>query len=116
MKIRKGEWDVVAQLSFQIQSKQVHGAADKLLEQLIRTAPPERSEQWNVLSFAERSLEFLRPRRGLQREIVRWRVISGCATFGRAKSSHQYGVDQRHSVTTSCDRARWIFTTVNRRK
>ena len=71
MKIRKGEWDVVAQLSFQIQSKQLHGAADKLLEQLIRTAPPERSEQWNVLSFAERSLEFLVPSPRVRREIVR---------------------------------------------
>lgn len=67
--IRKGEWDVVAQLSFQIQSKQVQGAADQLLNKLIQLELPA-SERWTTLSFAERSLEFLVPSPKVRRELT----------------------------------------------
>jgi hypothetical protein len=62
-KIAKQEWDVVAQLGFQIQNKNVDGAADELLNSLIEIAlkinPPEK---WNYLSFAARCLEFIIPK------------------------------------------------------
>jgi NACHT domain-containing protein len=70
-RIKKGEWDVVAQLAFQIQSKQVHGAADALLSLLLANRVRNQSSIWNVLSFAERSLEFLVPSPKIRREITR---------------------------------------------
>ena len=70
-RVLKGEWDVVAQLAFQIQSKQVHGAADDLLTRLLGTECPTQPDLWNSLSFAERALEFLVPSPKVRREITR---------------------------------------------
>jgi hypothetical protein len=70
-RILKGEWDVVAQLAFQVQSKQVHGAADDLLAGLLSTECPTQSDLWRLLSFAERTLEFLVPSPKVRREITR---------------------------------------------
>ena len=62
-RIKTREWDVVAQLAFQIQSKQTIGAADTLLGTLLNAAEasqiPERSF---ILSFVARSLGFLVPK------------------------------------------------------
>jgi hypothetical protein len=56
------EWDVVAQLSFQILEKNVEGAADTLLNGLLPThANPADVGQANRLDFAVRSLRFLVP-------------------------------------------------------
>lgn len=56
------EWDVVAQLSFQIMEKNVDGAADALLNALMPTHPdPTDTAQANRLDFAVRSLTFLVP-------------------------------------------------------
>jgi hypothetical protein len=71
MRISKGEWDVVAQLSFQIQAKQVHDAADELLGQILGVKTSNASERWNLLSFAERSLEFLVPTPKVRRDITK---------------------------------------------
>ncbi len=70
-KVLKGEWDVVAQLAFQIQSKQVHGAADDLLTRLMATQFQSDRDRWNALSFAERALEFLVPSPKVRRAITR---------------------------------------------
>jgi hypothetical protein len=69
-RVTNGEWDVVAQLSLQTQSKQVQGAADKLLAQLLQITHLGQTEAWNRLSFAERSLEFLVPSPKMRREIA----------------------------------------------
>jgi NACHT domain len=56
------EWDVVAQLSFQILEKNVEGAADALLNALLPTNPdPHDVAQANRLDFSVRSLAFLVP-------------------------------------------------------
>ncbi len=70
-RVFKGEWDVVAQLAFQIQSKQVHGAADDLLTRLLGANCSTQSDRWNALSFAERTLEFLVPSPKARREVTR---------------------------------------------
>jgi hypothetical protein len=61
-RIEKREWDVVAQLAFQIQNKNIESAGDELLSELTSTAislPVD--SRWNLLSFAARCLEFIIP-------------------------------------------------------
>jgi hypothetical protein len=61
--IAQAEWDVVAQLAVQIQSKQTAGAAETLLDRITETAgasPPK--ERHNLLAFGARCLRFLVPR------------------------------------------------------
>lgn len=70
-RIRRREWDVVAQLAFQIQSKRVQGAADKLLSTLLADESAQARERWNSLSFAERCLEFLVPSPRTRREVAK---------------------------------------------
>ena len=61
-KIVKREWDVVAQLAFQIQNKNVEGAGDELLTRVKNSAISlSNGEAWNLLSFATRCLEFIVP-------------------------------------------------------
>lgn len=61
-KIAKREWDVVAQLAFQIQNKQIEGAGDKLLMALLKEASnSQESNRWNLISFAVRCLNFIIP-------------------------------------------------------
>jgi len=70
-KIEMREWDVVAQLSFQLQNKQLEGAGNELLMCLVDQAKGQRGQQtWNVLSFAARCLEFIVPSPRVTREIV----------------------------------------------
>jgi hypothetical protein len=66
------EWDVVAQLAFQIQSKQIDGAADDLLAGLLGAVPGSCTEakDANILSFAARSLSFLVPTPKMVREVT----------------------------------------------
>jgi len=68
-KIVKREWDVVAQLAFQLQNKNVEGAGDELLTDLF-TRTGKRDEEWNLLSFAARCLEFIVPSPKVTREIT----------------------------------------------
>ena len=61
-KIAKGEWDVVAQLAYQIQSKNVEGAGDHLLAKAIeQTQSSDPRERWICLHFAARCLGFIIP-------------------------------------------------------
>lgn len=66
------EWDVVAQLAFQIQSRSFEDAGSDLLEELIKSSKAINSleERLNILSFAARSLEFIIPSPKVLREIV----------------------------------------------
>jgi hypothetical protein len=70
-KIAKKEWDVVAQLAFQIKSKNSEGAGDKLLTTVlyaVREAEAEEVE--NLRSFAARCLEFMVPSPKVTRKIT----------------------------------------------
>ncbi|MEQ9000044.1 MAG: NACHT domain-containing protein [Coleofasciculus sp. B1-GNL1-01] len=70
-KIAKKEWDVVAQLAFQIKGKNSEGAGDKLLTTVlyaVREAEGEEVE--NLLSFAARCLEFMVPSPKVTRKIA----------------------------------------------
>lgn len=59
-KIAKQEWDVVAQLAFQLQNKDTEDAGDDLLSILIEQADKTEGEEvWKLLSFASRTLEFM---------------------------------------------------------
>ena len=61
-RIVKREWDVVAQLAFHIQNKNVEGAGDKLLTSLAEQARKDTGDKgWALLSFAVRCLEFIIP-------------------------------------------------------
>ncbi|EDX72139.1 NACHT domain family [Coleofasciculus chthonoplastes PCC 7420] len=71
-KIAQKEWDVVAQLAFQIKSKNPEGAGDKLLTTVlyaVREAEAEEAE--NLLSFAARCLEFMVPSAKVTRKITK---------------------------------------------
>lgn len=67
--IAAGEWDVVAQLAYQLQDDNIDGAADDLLSDLLREAEGEQGDV--LLNFAARSLAFLVPRRDVCREVTR---------------------------------------------
>jgi NACHT domain-containing protein len=67
--IAAGEWDVVAQLAYQLQDDNIDGAADELLSDLLREAEGEQRDI--LLNFAARSLAFLVPRRDVCREVTR---------------------------------------------
>ncbi|MGA9099774.1 MAG: hypothetical protein WB392_12680 [Methanotrichaceae archaeon] len=70
-KIIKREWDVVAQLAFQIQNKNVEGAADQLLTILMELSKDcDNICSMNITSFAARSLEFLIPSPKVVRDIT----------------------------------------------
>jgi hypothetical protein len=61
-RIIKREWDVVAQLSFQLQNKNIEGAGDELLLNLINQSSLSNFEgDWNLLLFGARCLEFIVP-------------------------------------------------------
>jgi len=61
-RVRRAEWEVVAQLTCQIEDKQREGAGDEILTMLVKesqaSTPPEC---WNLLLFVVRCLEFIVP-------------------------------------------------------
>jgi hypothetical protein len=60
--IRRAEWDVVAQLAFQLQDDNLDGAADELLAAVLTGASePDGDGRYRLLEFAARSLSFLVP-------------------------------------------------------
>jgi len=70
-RIAKREWDVVAQLAFQIQDKKTEGAGDELLTSLLNQfRKAENEEKRNLLSFATRCLEFMVPTPKVRRDIT----------------------------------------------
>lgn len=59
-KIANSEWDVVSQLAFQLQNRNIEGAGDELLTELVNQANKNDSEErWNFLTFAASSLGFM---------------------------------------------------------
>ena len=78
-RIENREWDVVAQLAFQIQTRSLEDAADDLLSGLLERASESGSPRAraNVVSFAGRTLEFLVPSPRVTREVV-------CQALGEA--------------------------------
>ena len=70
-RIAKGEWDVVAQLSFQLLSKNVEGATEALLNSLLTQARKKGlADGKRLLSFAARALQFLVPEPKVTRKIA----------------------------------------------
>lgn len=83
--IAKREWDIVAQLAFQLQNKNVEGAGDQLLTVLLRRASrSKKQESWNLLSFAARCLEFMVPSPRVARDIT-----TACLQFCLTGASRQ---------------------------
>lgn len=77
-KIARREWDIVAQLTFQIHNRRLEGASNDLLGTLIEKSKDFRSEErWNILSFAVRCLEFIVPSPRITR-IVTIAAIEQC--------------------------------------
>ena len=69
--IEQAEWDVVAQLVVQMVSRNIHGAADDILLQILdwsENLKPEKA--LNCITFAVRCLEFLEPRESTVTRIV----------------------------------------------
>jgi hypothetical protein len=76
--IAKKEWDIVAQLAFQLQNNNVEGAGDELLAAVVATAKKEDDNTGSGLySFAARCLEFMLPNRQTVREIAE-EVLAFC--------------------------------------
>lgn len=77
-RIRRAEWDVVAQLAVQISARQRENGADESLEIMLEAAEKARSEKSrrNVLDFALRCLTFLVPRPDVVRRIVSAAVVT----------------------------------------
>jgi hypothetical protein len=70
-KIAKKEWDVVAQLAFQIKSKNSEGAGDKLITTVLYAVRESEAEEVeNLLSFAAQCLEFMVPSPSVTRKIT----------------------------------------------
>jgi len=84
-RIAKSEWDVVAQLAFQIQNKTLEDAGDELLLSLLNKAREAKEEdKWNMLSFAARCLEFIVPSPKVAR-IITTDCIELCLNWGLEK-------------------------------
>ncbi|TAK29353.1 MAG: NACHT domain-containing protein [Myxococcaceae bacterium] len=84
-KIREREWDMVAQLAFQIQSRNLGSAASRLLEFLLAAAGSvDLAERGAILSFATRSLSFLVPGAKTVREVIEG-ALEYCVDYRRAR-------------------------------
>lgn len=71
-KISKREWDVVAQLAFQIRGEYSENATDKILTTLLKAASiSDGVERENLLSFSARSLEFMTPSPNIVKELTK---------------------------------------------
>ena len=69
-RIREREWDVVAQLSLQMQNKRFEEAGDELLSALLDYAK-NKQQNWNIFSFIVRCLEFIVPSPSINKAIVK---------------------------------------------
>ncbi|QSZ67391.1 NACHT domain-containing protein [Methanofollis aquaemaris] len=70
-KISNGEWDLVAQLSLQIQNRNQEDAANELLSLILDASEGMNLQsRFNLLSFVVRSLEFIAPSPDVTKNIV----------------------------------------------
>ena len=61
-RIMKREWDVVAQLTLQMQNLNIEGAGNEILQLILDKANEEHLKiKFNLISFSVRSLEFIVP-------------------------------------------------------
>jgi hypothetical protein len=99
-RIWKGEWDVVAELAFQLQDDNIDGAADLLLGNLLTDLGGNEGRNAS-LSFASRSLSFLVPSRSTCRAVARavsrhahrWLMSTPTLGSGRARPVFDDPVD-----------------------
>jgi hypothetical protein len=92
-KIIKREWDVVAQLAFQLQNRNVEGAGDELLRTVIKQAHKTKNmEALNLLSFATRCLEFMVPSPKVTRDVTA-NCIKSCLTRAIKQTKKDIGSD-----------------------
>jgi hypothetical protein len=90
-RIANGEWDMVAQLAFQIQNNNVEGAGDDLLCRIISEASSgHKSQRLLLLSFAARALEFLVPKPNTVR-CVTLACVDWCIEFGKTQEVEDGG-------------------------
>jgi hypothetical protein len=88
-RVLREEWDVVAQLAFQIKSKSLDGAADELLSTLVDASlRAQRPRRTNGLSFAARCLGFLVPSPRVTRTIAE-AVWAETMRWGRAHAKRR---------------------------
>jgi hypothetical protein len=93
-KILKREWDVVAQLAIQMQNKNVEGAGDVLLEEIVNFAQDAALyDSINLLFFAGRCLEFMVPSPKITRIITKSTMLT-CLKLGL----YIYSFDQQKST------------------
>ncbi|MGV3524796.1 MAG: NACHT domain-containing protein [Candidatus Sericytochromatia bacterium] len=89
-RIKNAEWDVVAQLAFQIQNKNLEGAGDELIDNLKNDMNKENySEVYNVLDFMARCLDFMVPSPVTTRIIVVL-CLDNIINFSLEKSKRKY--------------------------
>jgi hypothetical protein len=70
-RIAKQEWDIVAQLAFQIKNRSAEGATDKLLNLVLdHMQKTSNIRALNLLFFASRCLEFMEPSPKLIRALM----------------------------------------------
>jgi hypothetical protein len=82
-RIELGEWDVVAQLAFQLQDDNLDGAGDDLLADLLGDDPSAVNDL--TLHFAARSLSFLVPRRETCRAVAKAVTRRACTWLFEAR-------------------------------
>ncbi|MBI2266486.1 MAG: hypothetical protein HYU64_15200, partial [Armatimonadetes bacterium] len=79
--------DVVAQIAFQLQNKNIEGAGDNLLRLFLSEANTrDQCQKFNILSFAARCLEFLVPSPPVLRQIVET-CINSCIGWSSSDAS-----------------------------
>lgn len=102
-KILNREWDVVAQLAFQIQHKHSEVAGDQLLSKLLDAAKKMSNiEKSNILSFATRCLRFIIPQPKITR-LITIEAIDHCLD---QKYAMDYPIEIVASLLSSCDENR----------
>jgi len=91
-RIQKREWDIVAQLAFQIQNTNIEGAGDRLIEILIERADSVGQDgDWPLISFGVRTLEFLVPAPRIVRELTN-RALVLCIRVGSIQYTNGYPI------------------------
>jgi hypothetical protein len=88
-KIERAEWDIVAQLAFQLQDDNLDGAADELLAGLLDAAQgmETSSRRYALLEFASRSLAFLVPEPATLRRVATVTAKQTLADYDAAMGS-----------------------------
>ncbi len=80
-RIAKREWDVVSQLAFQLLHRNVEGAGDELIENLVKGALSRKGKtSLNLFEFGARCLQFIVPKPKVTRSLA-----EGCFSFALSR-------------------------------